>query len=116
MYYIILSIDIYYMGDELASEYIIRRKQKSLLAVHNKGLTNFCYDILMVHHKEKNEKRPNYCIEEWNTSTPYDIFRNQSNYPTVCLLLDMWYCTDHCIAVFGKYIFDSNSEVAFPLT
>ena len=47
---------------------------------------------------------------------PYDIFRNQSTYPTVCLLLDMWYRTNHCITVCGKWIFYSNFEVAFPLT
>ena len=34
----------------------------------------------------------------------------------MCLSLDMYHRTDHCIAVFGKYIFDSNFEVALPLT
>ena len=38
----------------------------------------------MGHHKEKNEKRLNYCIEGWHTSTPYDIFWSQSTYPNVC--------------------------------
>ena len=47
---------------------------------------------------------------------PYDIFRNQSNYPTVFLLLDMWHWTNHCITVCSKLIFDSNFEVSFPLT
>ena len=28
----------------------------------------------------------------------------------------MWHRTVHCIAVCGKYIFDSKFEVAFPLT
>ena len=73
---------------------------------------HFCRDILMGHHIEKNGKRLNYRIEEWHTSTSYDIFRNQSTYPTVCLLLDTWHRTDHCIAVFGKCIFDSNLKVA----
>ena len=77
---------------------------------------HFCRDILMGHHKEKNEKRINYCIEEWHTSIPYDIFRNQSTYPTVCLLLDTWHRTNNCIKDCGKWIFDSNFEVAFPLT
>ena len=111
-----LESALHYMGDKYASKYIIRRKQKSLLAVHNKGLTNFCYDILMVHHREKEEKRLNYCIEEWHTPTPYDIFSNQSTYPTVCLLLDTWHQTGHCITVFDKWIFDSNLKVALPLT
>ena len=70
----------------------------------------------MGHHKEKNEKRLNYRIEEWHISTPYDIYRNQSTYLTVCLLLDMWHQTYHGITVCGKCIFDSNFEVAFPLT
>ena len=70
----------------------------------------------MGHHKEKNEKRLNYCIEEWHTSTPYDIFWNHSTYSTVCLLLDKWQRNDHFIKVCGKWIFDSNSEVTFPLT
>ena len=47
---------------------------------------------------------------------PYDIFWNQSTYPTVCLLLETWHRTDHCITVCGKWIFDANFEVAFPLT
>ena len=65
---------------------------------------------------KKNEKRPNYRIEELHTSTPYDIFRIQYTYPTVFLLPDKWHRTDHCITVCGKWIFDSNFEVAFPLT
>ena len=34
----------------------------------------------------------------------------------MCLLLDTWRRTGHCITVFGKWIFDSNFEVTFPLT
>ena len=90
--------------------------QKFLLEIHNKGQMHFCRDIFMGHHREKNEKIPNYCIEEWQTSTSYDILRNESTYPTVCLLLDMWHRTDHYIAVLGEWIFDSNLEVALPLT
>ena len=77
---------------------------------------HFCRDILMGHHKEKNEKRLNYRIEEWHTSTTYDIFWNQSTYPTVCFLLKTWHRTDYCITVCGKCIFDSNLKVALPLT
>ena len=33
----------------------------------------------------------------------------------MCLLLDMWHRTNNCIIVCGKWIFDSNFEVAFPL-
>ena len=65
---------------------------------------------------DKNRKRINYRIKEWHTSTPYDILRNQSTYPTVCLLLDTWHRTDHCIAVCGKCIFDSNIKLVLPLT
>ena len=78
------------MGNEYASKYIIKHKQKDLLKIHNKGRMHFCCDIIMVHHREKNEKRLNYRIEECHTSTPYDILRNQSTYPTVCLLLYTW--------------------------
>ena len=77
------------MGDEYASKYIIKRKQKSLLEIHNKVRMHFCHDILMGHHIEKKLKRLNYRIEEWHTYTPYDILRDQYNYPTVCLLLYM---------------------------
>ena len=104
------------MGDVYVSEYIIMRNQKSLLETQNKGQMHFYRDILMGHHKEKNEKIPNCRIEEWHTSTPYDIFWNQSNYPTVCLLLDTWYRTDHCITVCGKCIFDSNLKLVITLT
>ena len=71
----------------------------------------------MGQHREKNELKINYHIQEWNTfTTTYDILQNHSNYPTVCLLLDMAYRTDHCITVCGKCIFDSNLESALPLT
>ena len=48
--------------------------------------------------------------------TTYDIFQNNSNYPTVCLLLDTAHKIDHCTTVCGKRIFDSNLEFALPLT
>ena len=66
--------------------------------------------------QRKKLKRLNYRIEEWHTYTPYDIFLNHSNYPTVCLLLKMSHWTNHCITVCGKWIFDSNFEVLFLLT
>ena len=66
--------------------------------------------------QRKNKKRLNYHIEEWHTYTQYNIFRNQSTYPTVYLLLDTWHRTYHCIAVCGKWIFGSNFEVAFTFT
>ena len=47
---------------------------------------------------------------------PHDTLRNQSTYPTVCLLLDMWHQTDHCITVFVKCIFDYNLNGTLPLT
>ena len=62
--------------------------KKSLLEIHNKGRMHFFRDILMGCRREKNEKITNYCIEEWHTSTPYDIFWDKSTYKTVCLLLD----------------------------
>ena len=64
--------------------------------------------------KEKTKKL-NYRIEEWNTSTPYDIFQNQPTYPTVCFFLDTWHRNDHCITVCGKLIFDYNLKEALPL-
>ena len=105
----------HYIVDEYGSKYINNCKQKSLLEIHNKGRMHFCRDILMGHHMEKKRKRLNYRIEEWHTSTPYDILRNQSTYPTVSLLLDMWQRDDHCITVFDKLKFDSNLKVAIPL-
>ena len=51
-----LASALHYMGDEYASEYIIRSDQNFLLGIHNKGRMHFCCDILMGHHKEKNEK------------------------------------------------------------
>ena len=104
------------MSDELASEYIIRRKQKSLSFIHNKVRMQFCRDILMVHNREKNEIRIHYHIKEWHTFMTYDIFHNQSNYPTVYLLLDTVRRADHCITVCGKWMFDSNFKLALPLT
>ena len=34
----------------------------------------------------------------------------------MCLFLDTAHRNDHCITVFGKWIFDSNLEFALPLT
>ena len=86
-----------------------------LREIQNKLWMHFFHDILLGHHKEKNESWLNYCIEEWHTSTSYDIFWSHYNCPTVCLLLDTSHRTDHCITVCGKWMFDSNIEVAFPL-
>ena len=49
-----LVLALYYMGDELASEYIIRRKQQSLSFIHSKCLMQFCRDTLMGQQREKN--------------------------------------------------------------
>ena len=62
---------------------------------------------------EKNEIIIHYRIQEWHTFPTYDILQNQSNDPTVCLLLDMALQADHCITVCGKWIFDSNLKLAF---
>ena len=45
----------------------------------------------------------------------YDISQNHSNYPTMCLLIDMEHRSDQCITVFIKWIFDSSLEFALPL-
>ena len=53
----------------------------------------------------------------WMYAIPqYDILWNQSTYPTVCLLIDLWHRTDRCITVCGKLIFDFNLKVELPLT
>ena len=93
---------LYDMGDEIASEYIIRRKKKSLSFIHNKGQMQFCRDILMVQYREKNQTKIHYHIKEWHKFTTYDILQNKSNDPTVCLLLETAHRTDHCITVCGK--------------
>ena len=116
---IILSLAsaLYYMGDKLASEYIINSKQQSLSFIHNKGRMQFCRDTLMGEQREKNELKIHYHIQEWNTyTTTQDIWNNHYNNPTVFLLLDMAHWTDHCITVCSKWIFDSNLEFALPLT
>ena len=41
---------------------------------------------------------------------------DQSTYPTVCLLLYTSLRTYYCITFCGKWIFDSDFEVALPLT
>ena len=67
-------------------------------------------------NREKNEIRIHYSIQEWHTFTTYDILHNQYNYPTVCLSLDTAHRADHCIAVGGEWIFDSNLKLALPVT
>ena len=111
-----LPSTLHFVGDGYTSEYIIRCEKKSHLAIQNNGQMHFCLDILMRHLKEKNWKRLNYPIEDWNTSTPHAIFQNHSTYTNVCLLLNMWYHNNNCIIGCSKWIFESNFEVAFPLT
>ena len=111
-----LASALYYMGDELASEYIIRRKQNSLSFIHNIGQMQFYRDILTGQYREKNEIKVHYYIQERHKFTTYDILHNQSNYPTVCFLLDTAHWANHCITVCGKWIFDSNLKLALPLT
>ena len=69
-----LASELYYVGDELASEYIIRRKQQSLSFIRSKVRMQFCRDTLMGQQREKNELKIHYHIQEWNTfTTTYDI-------------------------------------------
>ena len=72
--------------------------------------------ILLWDITEKKYIRIHYRIQGWHTFTTYDILQNQSNYPTVCLLLDTAHREDHFITVYGKCIFDSNLKLALPLT
>ena len=53
--YILFSLasSLHYMCDGYESEYIIRRKQKSLMEIQNKGQMRFYHDIIMGHTKEK---------------------------------------------------------------
>ena len=67
-----LASALYYMVDELESEYIIRRKQQSLAFIHSKGRMNSAV-ILLWDNTEKITKI-HYQIQEWNTcTTTYDI-------------------------------------------
>ena len=62
------------MGDELASEYIIRRNQQSLDFIHSNGRMQFFRDTLMGQSREKSEQKLYYRIQEWNTyTTTYNI-------------------------------------------
>ena len=101
-----LASELHYMGDGYASAYIIGRNQSIF----------WKFMIFLWGITKKKRKWLNYSIEYWHTSTPYDIFWNQSTYPNVCFLLYTWKCTNHCITVCGKWIFDSNFEVEFLLT
>ena len=42
-----LASALYYMGDELASEYIIRSKKQSFACIHSNGQMQFFHDALM---------------------------------------------------------------------
>ena len=83
-----LASPLYYMGDKLASEYIIRRKQYYLACIHSNCLIQFCRDALMGQSREKTEQRIHYRIQEWNKyTTTYDILQNHSNYLSGVLFL-----------------------------
>ena len=55
-----LASALYYIGDELASKYIIRRKQKSLSFIYSKGRMQFCRDTFM--GKQGGENKLKYII------------------------------------------------------
>ena len=57
---------------------------KFIIKVEYNSVVIFLRDIT-----KKKRKILNYCIEEWHTSRPHDIFRNRSTYSTVCLLIEM---------------------------
>ena len=58
-----LSLALYYMGDELDSEYIIRRKKLSLTLIHDKGRIQFLHNTLMGINREKKEQNIHYQIQ-----------------------------------------------------
>ena len=61
-----LASALYYMGDELASEYIIRREQQYFAFIHSKGQMKFCSDTLMVQYREKRTKNTlSYSVMEY---------------------------------------------------
>ena len=60
-----LASALYYMGDELVSEYIIRCKQLSLTFIHDKGRMQFLHNTFMGINREKKEQKINYQIQEW---------------------------------------------------
>ena len=69
-----LALALYYMGYELASEYIIRSKQQYLSFNYSKGRMQLFRDTLMGKQREKNGLNIYYQIQEWNTNTTtYDI-------------------------------------------
>ena len=46
----------------------------------------------------------------------WDIFKNEENSLMVALLRGSDYTEDHCVTIWGKWIFDSNFSNALPLT
>ena len=51
-----LASALYYVGDELVSEYTIRSKQQSLALIHSKVQMPFCCGTLMEQYREKELK------------------------------------------------------------
>ena len=60
----VLASELDYIGDEIASEYIIRRKQQSLACIHSNDRIQFCRDALMGQSREKSEQTIHYQIQE----------------------------------------------------
>ena len=52
-----LASAFYYMGDELGSEYIIRRNQLYLTFIHDKVQMQLFHNTLMVKNREKKNKK-----------------------------------------------------------
>ena len=69
-----LASILYYMGYELASEYIIRRRQLSLTFIHDKGRMQLLYNTLMGINREKKEQKIHYQIQEWEKEKKHLIY------------------------------------------
>ena len=78
-----LASALYYMGDALASEYIIRSKQLSLTFIHDKGRMQFLHNTLMGINIEKSTKNTLSNSGMEKNTTIFNILQNHCNYPTV---------------------------------
>ena len=52
-----LASALYYIQDELASEYISKRKQQSRAFIHSNDQIQFCRDTIMGQYREKKNKK-----------------------------------------------------------
>ena len=76
---------------------------------------DFARCVVVEKIRKMSEPKLAYIDQELNVSKGFNLLNNCSNYVTLVQLQDLFGSYHHCIALVGKWIFDSNCNHALPL-